>query len=100
MSSGIFYQLIIEFIGVDKLFISFYILNFIFSIIAYKFGFARKLPIGKSIIIYLLMLVGVFVITIFSMFGMPITESLIIISIVMGFYRLRLHRERQARQER
>lgn len=96
MSLGILHAFIIEQYGVENLFLSFYILNLIFSIISYKLGFARKLPLVKSLIVYILLAVGVFVITIFSVLGLPMTESLIIISLVLAIYRFRLHRERQS----
>ncbi|HLR42203.1 MAG TPA: YlaH-like family protein [Pseudogracilibacillus sp.] len=82
----------------ELMFWIFYVLNLIFSIIAYKLGFARELPLAKSIIVYIMLAIGVYVITIFSMFKMPMTESLIIISAVLGIYRYRLHRERSSEQ--
>src|SRR5690625_3891711 len=99
MGSGFIHKLIIDNFGIDHLFLVFYILNLIFSIISYKLGFARQLPLLKSAIVYVLLIVGVFVITIFSVLGLPMTESLIVISLVLGIYRFRLHRERQTRQE-
>lgn len=81
---------------VDKTgFWKFYILNLIFSIIAYKLGFARELPLMKSIFVYIMLAVGVFVLTIFSLMDLPITESLIIVSLVLGIYRFRLHIRRK-----
>lgn len=82
----------------DHIFGIFYVLNFIFGIIAYKLGFARKLPILKSLVIYALLAIGTFILTIFSIMRLPMTESLIIVSLVMGIYRFRLHRERQRKQ--
>src|SRR5699024_10306613 len=63
----------------------FYVLNLIFSIIAYKLGFARELPLLKSIIVYILLAFGVIIITIFSILEYPMTESLIIISLCWEF---------------
>ncbi len=68
-----------------------FVLNLIFSIIAYKLGFARGLPFKKEILVYIMLAVGVFILTIFNLMGLPITESLIIISLVLGIYRYRLH---------
>lgn len=99
MGSGIVYQLIEQYIGEDKLFVSFYILNVIFGVIAYKLGFARKLPLLKSIIVYIMLLIGMFVVSIFNLLGLPITETLIIVALVLSIYRFRLHRERNARNE-
>lgn len=99
MGFGIVHTLITEYIGIDKLFITMYILNLIFGIISFKLGFARELPLLKMIIVYILLFIGFYVITIFSVLGLPMTESLIIISIVLAIYRFRLHRERKEKQE-
>lgn len=99
MDSGFIYDLIVHYIGEDHLFVSYYVLNIIFGIISYKLGFARELPILKSVIVYVMLIIGMFVITIFSMFGLPITESFIIIVLVLAIYRFRLHRERQVEEE-
>lgn len=81
----------------DYVFWVYYVLNLIFAAIAYKLGFARELPWRKSIIVYLLLAVGNFILTVFSIMKLPITESLFIISIVLGIYRYRLHKERSAK---
>ncbi|WP_106497752.1 YlaH-like family protein [Lentibacillus sp. Marseille-P4043] len=83
--------------GIDHLFTILYVLNLIFGAIAFKLGFARKLPILKSLFVYMMLAIGTFIITIFSIFKMPMTESLIIISAVLGVYRFRLHQQRKAR---
>jgi|SRR5699024_2179855 len=83
----------------NHIFWTFYILNIVFGITAYKLGFAKELPLLKSIVVYVLLIVGMFVITIFSVARLPMTETLIIISLVLGIYRYRLHKDRQARQE-
>lgn len=79
------------------LFWTFYILNVIFSITAYKLGFARKLPLLKSIVVYIMLAIGTFILTIFSILKYPMTETLIIVSLVLGIYRFRLHQDRKAR---
>lgn len=89
----------------DHVFVSLYVLNLIFSISAYKLGFARKLPLLKSILVYFVLAIGVFVLTFFNILGpmlngmvAPVTEVLIITSLVLGIYRYRLHKTRQAKQ--
>ncbi|MFC4556974.1 YlaH-like family protein [Virgibacillus kekensis] len=77
----------------------FYFLNFIFASIAYKLGFARELPILKSVVVYILLAFGSIIITFFSIVGYPITESLIVISLVMGVYRFRLYQDRKKKRE-
>lgn len=99
LGSGIFHDLIVRYIGEDHLFVSYYVINLFFGIISYKLGFARKLPLLKSIIVYIMLFIGMFVITIFNMLGLPIAESLVIISIVLGIYRFRMFMERRGREE-
>lgn len=77
-----------------------YFINLILSIIAYKLGFARELPFKKEIFVYIMLAIGVFILTIFNLMDFPITESLIIISLVLGIYRFRLHltRKKEAKE--
>jgi len=88
---------IVDNFGTKHIFWIFYALNLVFAAIAYKLGFARTLPWHKSLVVYVLLAVGNFILTIFSIMKLPITESLIIISIVLGIYRYRLHKERKAK---
>jgi len=85
--------------GTHQLFWAFYIVNVIFSVISYKLGFARQLPIVKSILVYICLMIGVYVVTIFSIMGLPISESLFIVALVLAIYRFRLHNERKNRTE-
>ncbi len=70
---------------------------FILSVITYKLGFAKELPILKSVIIYILLFFGCFILAVFAVFALPIVEVLIVIALVLGIYRYRLHRERKER---
>jgi hypothetical protein len=93
---SLFYDFIVENYGTENTFNIFYVLNLIFGVIAYKLGFARKLSLLKNIVVYILLAIGMFIITLFSSIGgYPITESLIVISAVLGIYRYRLHKERK-----
>src|SRR5699024_11330983 len=74
-------------------------LNLIFGVLAYKLGFAKELPLLKSIIVYIMLAMGMFVISIFSIARLPMTETLIIISLVLGIYRYRLYKDRQTRNQ-
>lgn len=77
-----------------------YVLNLILIIIAYKLGFARKLPLMKSVFVYLLLAIGTVVIAIFSGIAeLPTVESLAIIVLVLGIYRFRLHQERKKNKQ-
>lgn len=80
----------------DHVFAIFYFLNLFLIIIAYKLGFARKIPLLKSIIVYILLALGTVIVALFSSIGeLPTVESLIVIVLVLGIYRLRLHFERK-----
>lgn len=92
-------EYILEWNGTDNIFWIFYVLNLILSAIAYQLGFAKKLPAGKNIVVYLLLMLGTFVVTIFStVMRMPTVECLVVIILVLGIYRFRLHRERKNRK--
>lgn len=94
---SIIFNFIVNNFGTKNVFWTLYVLNLVFSIIAYKLGFARELPIVKSIIVYILLAFGVMIITLFSIVKYPMTETLIIISAVLGIYRYRLHKERKSK---
>lgn len=75
-----------------------YVLNLILLIIAYKLGFARELPLLKSIFVYILLAVGTVIVALFAGIAkLPTVESLVIVNLVLGIYRLRLHGERKAK---
>lgn len=99
------FDYIIKNFGEDNLYMIFYVLNLIFAAIAYKLGFARKLSILKSVIIYIMLAIGMYVLTIFSILPtattnqpLPITESLIAVCLVLGIYRYRLHKQRKTQK--
>lgn len=82
----------------DHTFMILYIINLILIFIAYKLGFARKIPLLKSVIVYILLALGTVLLALFNgIADLPITESLVVIVLVLGIYRLRLHRERNAK---
>jgi len=91
------FDFIVETFGTKHIFWIFYVMNFLFAAIAYKLGFARKLPWQKSLIVYILLAIGNYILAIFSILKLPITESLIVISLILGLYRYRLHKERTAK---
>lgn len=97
---GLMFNFLQSNFGTEHMFWTFYVLNLILSIIAYKLGFARELPLLKSLIVYVMLAIGVFIITIFSVFKLPMTESLIIICAVLGIYRFRMYKERSNKNER
>ncbi|SET86520.1 YlaH-like protein [Salinibacillus kushneri] len=68
----------------------------IFAALTYKLGFARKLPLLKSIIVYILLALGCFILLFFAIL-LPMLEVLVICSLVLGIYRYRLAQERKRR---
>ena len=91
---AIIFDFIYKHFGAEHIIGIFYVLNLIFAAISYKLGFARDLPLLKSILVYIMLAIGTIILTVFSLVKFPITEVLIIITIVLGIYRFRLHRER------
>ncbi|MHA6251423.1 YlaH-like family protein [Oceanobacillus sp. CAU 1775] len=93
------FSLVLDFVvenyGVQNAFWIMYGINVVLSAIAYKLGFARKLSIGKSILVYILLILGTSITTLFSILMLPMTESLIIIVIVLAIYRSRMYFQRK-----
>ncbi|SEB11514.1 YlaH-like protein [Thalassobacillus cyri] len=69
------------------------------AIITFKLGFARKLPLLQNLIVYGVLVIGTFFLTLILGLNLPIAESLLASAIVLGIYRIRLHRERESRNE-
>ena len=65
------------------------------SILVYKLGFAQKLPIGKSIMIYIFLAAGCTILTVLGIF-LPITEGLVVAALILIIYKIRLHQSKKA----
>lgn len=65
-----------------------YIVITVLAMASYKLGFARKLPILKSLLVYVMLAIGCVILTLFGVV-MPIAEILLISVFVMGiaYYR-------------
>lgn len=66
----------------------------ILSIFAYKLGFANKLPILKSVVVYVFLLLGCTILSFLSV-SLPVIEGLLVICLVLIIYRVRRYFERQ-----
>lgn len=60
--------------------------------IVYKLGFAKKLSLGKSIVVYAIMALGCSFLTFLALF-LPLAEVLVVAAVFLGLYKYRLHKE-------
>lgn len=67
----------------------------VLSVVVYKLGFAKELPLLKSAIIYLILVIGSTILTFLAIF-LPIAEGLVVAALIMGIYRIRLRNERKS----
>jgi hypothetical protein len=74
-----------------------YLTVFGLCILVYQLGFAKKLPLLKNVVIYVVMALGCTLLSFFAVF-LPMGEALIIASLVLGIYRIRLHNSRKEEQ--
>ncbi|MFE4811077.1 YlaH-like family protein [Peribacillus simplex] len=74
-----------------------YLTVFGLCILVYQLGFAKKLPLLKNVVIYLVMALGCTLLSFFAVF-LPMGEALVIASLVLGIYRIRLHNSRKEEQ--
>ena len=71
-----------------------FIIVFLMSAIVYKLGFAKKLSIGRNVIIYTFLFVGCIVLTFLALF-LPMIEGLIVAALILIVYKSRLWREKR-----
>ncbi|RYG74039.1 hypothetical protein EU245_04000 [Lentibacillus lipolyticus] len=93
------FDLVVSYQDSINIFWTFYVMNLILSAVAYKLGFARKLPILKSVLVYIILAFGMLILNFFSLVGYPVTDSLIVICLILGIYRYRLHLQRKSQNE-
>lgn len=74
-----------------------YLTVFGLCILVYQLGFAKKLPLLKNVVIYVVMAIGCTLLSFFAVF-LPMGEALVIASLVLGIYRIRLHNSRKEEQ--
>jgi hypothetical protein len=71
-----------------------YVTIFLLSILVYKLGFAKKLPVLKSVVIYFFLGLGCTVLTFLGVF-LPVAEGLIAASSVLIIYKVRLYQSKR-----
>ncbi|MDO7486649.1 YlaH-like family protein [Peribacillus sp. NPDC096622] len=74
-----------------------YLTVFGLCILVYQLGFAKKLPLLKNVVIYVVMALGCTLLSFFAVF-LPMGEALVIASLVLGIYRIRLNNSRKEEQ--
>lgn len=65
------------------------------SILVYKLGFAKKLPLLKSVIIYIFLIAGCTLLTFLGIF-LPIAEGLVVAALILIIYKIRLNKEKKS----
>lgn len=65
------------------------------AILVYKLGFAQKLPLLKSALIYSFLIGGCLFLTFLAIF-LPIAEGLMVAALILIIYKIRLNREKRA----
>lgn len=68
------------------------------SIVVFKLGFAKKLPLLQTIVIYLFLMLGCTVLSFLGVF-LPVAEGLIVAALILIIYKIRLHRAKKAEQQ-
>lgn len=71
---------------------------FVLSIIVYKLGFAKKLPVLKSAVIYLFLAIGCTVLTFLGIF-LPVAEGLVVAALILIIYKVRLYQSKKQQAE-
>ncbi|CAM3405224.1 YlaH-like family protein [Cytobacillus oceanisediminis] len=71
-----------------------YITIVLLSILVFKLGFAKKLPIAKSVVIYTFLILGCTMLTFLGVF-LPVAEGLVVAALILIIYKIRLHQEKK-----
>ncbi|WLR43306.1 YlaH-like family protein [Bacillus carboniphilus] len=70
----------------------------VLSIIVFKLGFAKRLPILKAAVIYLFLALGCTVLTFLGIF-LPVAEGLVVAALILIIYKIRLYLSKRGDQE-
>jgi hypothetical protein len=71
-----------------------YITTIVLSIIVYKLGFAKKLRVAQSILIYSFLILGCTILTFFAVF-LPVVEGLVVAALILIIYKIRLKQSKK-----
>ena len=75
-----------------------YLFIVILTVIVYRLGFAKKLPLLKNVVIYICLIIGCLVMLFFS-YALPIAEGLAVAAIILIMYKIRLHQAKKQQTE-
>ncbi|HEY2421803.1 MAG TPA: YlaH-like family protein [Neobacillus sp.] len=75
-----------------------YLFIVILTVIVYRLGFAKKLPLLKNVVIYLCLIIGDLIMLFFS-YGLPIAEGLMVAAVILILYKIRLHQAKKQQTE-
>jgi hypothetical protein len=70
----------------------------ILTVIVYRLGFAKKLPLLKNVVIYICLCAGCLVMLFFS-YALPIAEGLGVTALILIIYKIRLHQTKKQQAE-
>ncbi len=70
----------------------------ILTVIVYRLGFAKKLPLLKNVIIYFCLCAGCLIMLFFS-YALPIAEGLGVAALILIIYKIRLHQSKKQQAE-
>ncbi|AST97378.1 YlaH-like family protein [Shouchella clausii] len=77
-----------------------FVATIVLCVIVFNLGFARKLPLLKMVVVYVLLVIGSFGLWFLEfIFGAPILAVLAISAVVLGIYRFRLHLHRKEKSQ-
>jgi hypothetical protein len=75
-----------------------YLLIIGLTIVVFKLGFAKKLPLLKNIVIYVSLSIGCLILLLLS-YQLPIVEGLFVAALILIIYKIRLQTSKNAETE-
>lgn len=76
-----------------------YLVILVLTAIIYKTAFAVRLPVLKTVLVYITLAIGCWLLAIFHLMGLPIVPALLITVVLIAVTRLRLYLVRKKEQD-
>ncbi|WP_440620220.1 YlaH-like family protein [Bacillus subtilis] len=67
---------------------------FVLAVIVFKLGFAKRLPVLKSAVVYVFLALGCTVLTFLGVF-LPVAEGLVVAALILIIYKIRLYQSKK-----